>query len=208
MAYPIDILPRPGYKLIDCDLSEFFLLRIVFPKENETLTDPETGKIKLEYICSPRERIIDLSFNLLGIYKSEYISIQLTDAGKEKYSHYCPPDTQVEIPELDIDYINEDNRSFWCIPINKLHEHTFPYEKGEETFSTICLVVHTPMLWNFWHFSLHWKINDQIVTSIQKENKRTAQKIGHNVRVILSQFLKIGLPDDSPVLQSECFTQN
>lgn len=208
MAYPTEILPAPGYKIIDCDLSDHFLIRIVYLKDGQPITDPETGKIRLECICSPKEQIIDFSCSLLGIYEPEHISIDLTEEGKHKYNHYCPPNAEVDAPKLDVDYTNEGNRTMWCVPIRKLHNRLFDYQKGEDLFNTTCYVVHTPMLWNFWHFSLHWLVGDDIVTKREQVNRSTAQKIGHSVRVMLSQFLKEGVPLEYPIIIRECFSDN
>lgn len=209
MAYPIEILPAPGYKLIDCDISAHFLLRIVYLKEDQNATDPETGKILLDCICSPSQRIIDFSCSLLGIYQPVHISIDLTEEGKHKYNYYCVPNAVVDPPQEEVDYTNGGNRTFWCVAINQLHDKTFEYQKGEELFTTTCQVVHTPMLWNFWHFSLRWLIGDEIVSEIgQQVNKKVAQRIGHSVRVILSQSLTEGLPAAYPIIDTGCFSEN
>jgi len=87
-------------------------------------------------------------------------------------------------------------------------QQNFEYQKGEESFSPTCQVIHTPMLWNFWHFSLRWIINEEIVSEIGQISKKVAQRIGHSVRTTLSQFLKEGLPAQHPIITIECFSEN
>lgn len=128
------MLPAPGYKIIDCDISGHFLLRIVYLNGHESATDPETGKILLECICSPCQRIIDFSCSLLGIYQAKHISIDLTNEGKAKYNRYCAPNAVVETPEDEVDYTNDGNRTFWCVPIIQLHNKTLNTKRAKNRF--------------------------------------------------------------------------
>jgi hypothetical protein len=69
MNFPIEILPRPNYKYIDCDLSNPALARFINIINIDEIIDPATGYVKQAYICSPREHCSDLSTNLLGIFQ-------------------------------------------------------------------------------------------------------------------------------------------
>lgn len=83
MNYPIEILPNPQYKMIDCDLSNYYLLRTTETNKHEELWDDEMNMLREDCICNPKERISDLSTSLFGIYNTEHIVIELTDKGKK-----------------------------------------------------------------------------------------------------------------------------
>ncbi|MEO5995264.1 MAG: hypothetical protein ABIQ00_01130 [Chitinophagaceae bacterium] len=201
-------MPNERYKLIDCDLSDYYLLRITNTNDIDKITDSETGHITLKYICSPGEHIVDFSINLLGIYKPEHIFLEFTSEGKARYMHYCSPTTNVEPPEFDRHYCRNEDKYFWCMAINRIHQVVFDYSYGTEILQTTCVVTHTPMLWNFWHFSLHWQTNMGLLDKLgPKAQKTTAQKIGHSVRSILSLLAKVGSPENALLLPSDCYSK-
>ena len=89
--------------------------------------------------------------------------------------HYCNPDDRVEIPLFEIEFTNDANRLFWCAKINQLNNVAFPYTRGKEPFT--CGVEHTPMKWNYWHFSLRWNTRFRSVRKFGTESKeRMLQK--------------------------------
>jgi hypothetical protein len=199
MNYPEEILPKVGFKLIVADLTGFFLLRVTQTNKVDELIDPNTGKPNLKHVCSPREKIIDFSSILLGRYRPEYITIVFTKEGGEKYFHYCKPDTEVDHPVFETDFIVVEGRGYWCAPIDKLNGREFPYKNlkdpnsDDEIFT--CLVCHTPMLWNFWHFSLYWKTpNTMIKDYNDKASKKEIQKVAHAARTLLSEILTFETP--------------
>lgn len=110
MNYPLEILPNENYKLIDCDLSDHYLLRITDTSDLNEIIDTETGYVSIKYICSPGEHIVDFSTNLLGIYNAEHIYLDFTAEGKDRYMHYCDPSEKVDPPQKERDYRrNEDD---------------------------------------------------------------------------------------------------
>src|SRR5438093_5574162 len=120
MNYPEEILPNPNYKFIDCNLSQHYLIRFTNTKDIENILDPVTKNIKVEHICSPKERIEDLSMSLLGIYNEHHITLDFTPLGKDKFMHYCSPDEIVETPLFETDFSINNNRHFWCILIERI----------------------------------------------------------------------------------------
>lgn len=68
MIYPEEILPTQNYKLIDCTLEGHFLIRFTNTKVISEIWDRETNTVNYKEICSPGERIDDLSLSLLGVY--------------------------------------------------------------------------------------------------------------------------------------------
>ena len=211
MEYPSVILPHPDFKSITCDISNCFLLRIIFTGDRAKIFDEITGKPHLEYICSPRSHIIDFSTSLLGVFLPEHIFIKLTEQGMEKYNNYCEPDTNVESPIYEEDFELDNDRLFWCFKVSDMHEKEFKFmggKDGKEEVSITSLIRHTPMLWNFWHFSIHWLTQEGIVTRKgEAGSKKIEQKVAHSAMVFLLENLTMDLPDYN-VLPRECYCKN
>lgn len=201
MKYPVHILPNPAYKLIGCDLNGNHFIRIIKNVDKTQIIDSTTGNLKVEHICSPREHISDLSVSLLGVYTENEIWISLTKEANPIYSTYCNPDEDVRIPEFQQDYVYNANNHFWCIPVEKIHNQLFDYTLGVDgQFVTLCQVYHTPMRWNYWHYSIRWCINQNMLEDLEKNEKdKYARKIAHNVRVLFSEYARISVPDYKPL---------
>ena len=208
MDYPQEILPCSNYKSIDCNLSEHFLIRLTNTDKIEEIVDQETGNVQLQQICSPEERIDDLSCSLLGIYNIPHIRLGFTAEGKAKYMHYCPPDEDIETPTYQADFTNDANRHYWCIPIHKIDGVPFDYTRGNDPFTAVCIVKHTPMRWNYWHFSLRWQTDLGALEDLdEKTRKKVARRIGHSARVALSHLAKVECPDHEN-LSTNCYCKN
>lgn len=205
MHYPIEILPNPNYKLINCDLSDYFVIRFFNTNNTSELLDPETKKVTIQNICSPTERIDDLSMSLLGIYKPDHIYLDFTPKGKLKFLSYCEPDIDPVIPIFENDFVLNENRHFWWIPIEKVHKKKVEYKSHDKPFVATCFVCHTPMLWNYWHFSLRWNTELGPLDKMdEKLRKKAAKRIGHSARVIISHFASIDDPDLT-ILPPTCY---
>ncbi len=205
MSYPVQILPSLNRKQIDCDISEYYLIRFIEEAEINRIWDFETNTIVQQYLFSPKERIDDLSMSLLGIYTPEHVLLSFTESGSEKYFKYCNADANPEIPKDVLDFSLKPDRNYWCIPISKLHNLSFAYSSNQEPYSAICEVCHTPMLWNFWHFSLRWKTDQcDLKTLDDKKRRNISKRIGHAVRVTISQFASIQEPTYN-VLPEKCY---
>lgn len=208
MEYPVEILPNPQYKFIDCNLSSYFLVRLINSENIEEIVDTETGEIRVSFICSPPERIKDMSFSLFGIYNDKHVRLALTEAGKAKFNYYCAPDTVVDIPIFETEFTNNAIKSYCSIPIQELHNKNFEYTRNNDPFIATCLVKHTPMKWNYWHFSLHWKIDIGILEELEENlQKKIAKRIGHSVRVELARLAKMISPCQA-ILPTHCYNKN
>jgi hypothetical protein len=212
MDYPAQILPQRNFKLIVADLSGYFLLRITPTDKKDELIDKATNNANVKYLCSPREQLIDFSCSLLGVYLPEHVLIKLTKVGGEKYSHYCNPDDEVEAPIYETHFILNPGRGFLCAPISELHGTEFKYKDPknhnaeEEKFT--CLVCHTPMMWNYWHFSLHWNTPTTMIKDYNdKTSRKEIQKIAHMARTLLSEIL-IADPPAYKEIPKEFFQKN
>lgn len=208
MIYPIEILPSQDRKWIDCPLGDYFLIRHFEVKDDEEAIDPDTGNIRVKCICHPKEQIIDLSMNLVGIFTIQHLNIQFTPDGKAKYVKYCEPNETVTPPSHNVDFSLSVNKRFWCVPISKLDGVSFNYNRNNDTLSAICRVCHTPMRWNFWHFSIRWETNAGPLEEMdEREKNKIAQKLGHSARVAISHFAKVEVPNH-PLLPSICYSNN
>lgn len=201
MNYPSEILPKSTYKLITCDLSNHYLIRYTNSKKREDIFNEELNQIKQTEICSPSEGMNDLSTSLLGVFEPSFLQIDLTTFGKEKYNYYCEPDIEVDVPIFNEDFAIKDSRGFWVVLIGDINETTADYTKGDidTKFKATCVIQHTPMKWNYWHFSIRWKTAEQGFWHELKDSqrKKLAKRLGHEARSNIAKFAKIEEPNYS-----------
>lgn len=196
MEYPHEILPNPHYKQIDGNLSDYYLIRHTNTAEVSAVYNSETNIVNNEHICSPSERINDLSTSLLGIFQEGHSKIEFSKEGKEIYMSYCNPDSQVEPPVYQEHFQLNTNRHYWCIQVKHLHQKIFTIERANQSHQATCIVTHTPMLWNYWHFSLRWLLdNKQIDDFDAKEKSKFARLIGHAAKVTIAKEAIVHLPE-------------
>jgi hypothetical protein len=169
MKYPSQLLPQYRYKNINCNIDNFHLIRHIDPKEGDTVIDSETGNIKLKYIADPTKHIADYSTSLLSRFKIQHIKIALTSEGKNLYNFYCFPNRRVKKPIYDTDFCTISNRQFFTIKISSLNRKHIFFETSNGKDEAQCVIEHTPMRWNFWHFSVRWKHNDSEYLHEQEE---------------------------------------
>lgn len=210
MEYPIVLLPNPERKLISCDVSEHHLVRYT---KDKNVIDEAIGLVSDKAIGQPSEtHLPDMSASLLGIYKIDHIALALTAVGLELYSNYCEPDINVDpIPVYEKDFVLDENRGFWFVQVLKVHEVKATYQIKEETFEAVCHVHHTPMLWNFWHFSVRWFVLNvnKFWHEMSKEEKKESgwnKILAHETRSIIRTFATIELPEPIEI-QPECYTK-
>jgi hypothetical protein len=208
MNYPLEILPDPTYKLIDCDLADHIIIRFTNTKDVAEILDPVTKTIKTEFVCSQSDHINDLSMSLLGIFKPDHVCVDFTKQGIDKYMHYCPPDVIVDPPVFETEFKINKDRYYWWIPVAKLHKVKFPYTRSGEPYDTTCYVCHTPMLWNFWHFSLRWHTElGKLEDLDEKLRNKVSRRIGQAVRVLIAQNASIEKTAFKPI-KDECFVKS
>jgi hypothetical protein len=190
MPYPTEILPQDGHRLIVCNLLPFNLTRYTNTKD---IFD-EAGLISLTSIVSPKEGIMDLSLSLLGIFKYNHNLITLTDDGKADYNHMCAPDLTVNVPEETIHYTINNERSWWTISIQQLMEQEYDCIYKEKEIKFIPIITHTPMMWNFWHFSLTWEISNFDIETIESatQKKKFKDAMASSARSAIQQYAKSG----------------
>jgi len=201
MNYPTEILPNAKYKRITCDLSNHYLIRFTHSNIREEIFDDNIKQVKQNQICSPKEHISDLSTSLLGIYIPSFVSIELTKTGKETYSIECEPDEIVEPPVFDTDFIQNENRSFWVILISHINTLIADYTKPNITdqFKATCSIEHTPMKWNFWHFSIRWDLGQNVFLHQlpPKTIAKVYKRLTSDRRATIAMFASIEEPNYS-----------
>jgi len=169
MNYPNQLLPQPQYKKINCSIDHLHLIRHIDPISGDEIIDSETGNIKLRYIADPTKHIADYSTSLLGKFKIEHIKIALTPEGKKFYNFYCFPNRRVKKLIYKTDFFLMHNRQYLTIKISNISENLISFETSSGLDNGRCVIEHTPMRWNFWHFSVRWKHNDSEYLHEQEE---------------------------------------
>jgi hypothetical protein len=176
--------------------------------ETNSSPDPVTGGVSVQNVCSPKEHVADLSTNLHGVFRLEHCSIELTPQGKQDYALYCAPNEVVEPPLEHIHFSHNAQRGFWSIPVRRLHGQLVEYNQSNLPFKAECMVTHTPMKWNFWHFSLRWRLEDgrQLHDLPDKERQKTAKRVAHDARALIAKFARYAVPPDIS-LEERCYLQ-
>lgn len=196
MNYPTRILPQASYKSIKCDLSSHYLIRFTVTNDKQDIVNPETGFVKQEYICTPRKHAADLSTSLLGVFEVSHNQIQLTEVGNTKYNEYCQPDDSIDVPIFQQDFLINTSRHFWVILIKDIINAEVDYTKSKLPFKANCDIQHTPMKWNFWHFSIRWKTDDVFWHELtEKEQEKLSKRLGSEVRAYIAKYAKIEEPN-------------
>ncbi|CAN5176735.1 hypothetical protein BH23BAC1_BH23BAC1_50220 [soil metagenome] len=156
MNYPNRLLPQPNFKIIHWDelLKNHYLIHYTPTKD---LIDPETKKLKIEYVVRQTNHLRDYSNNLLGVFLVEDIFwVPVKKSPKVDYFGAAWKDnTPVLTPNIPEDYIKDEERGYFFMKISDCHSEIVEFNDG--TFaSPECIVLHTPINANFWHFSLRW----------------------------------------------------
>lgn len=211
MNYPIEILPNNSRKLISCDVRSHFLIRSIPSSVGSDLIDEATGEIRQNVVCSPREHIIDLSTSLLGVFTIDHSKIELIGERKAHFSNYCDPDFNAETLIYQRDFFFDESKGFWTILIEYISEEPVTYTLGDRpnaTFTAECRVVHSPAMWNFWHFSVKWYLTDykQYLDEIVDDSlkKRITKRLSGLARALIAKYGKIIEPNYHEILK-DCY---
>ena len=209
MRYPINILPNANYKNIDCDLSDHYLIRHIPANNLGDLIEPSSGLIKQKIVFTPSDQAHDLSTSLLGVFEIEHLKIELTSTGKSKYNKYCEPDCTVSTPVFKKDYHIKSDRHFWSLLISKINNNKANYEKSKLPLTAECKVQHSPMKWNYWHFSIRWQTQDGLWHELpdNEKRKRWSRRLAHEVRSLIAMFAKIEEPNYFE-LEKSCYMKS
>jgi hypothetical protein len=164
---------------------------------NADVLDPETGFIRHEHISKHTVHLADLSTSLLGVFELAHTKIELTVEGLGKYDQDCNPDQEVEVPIYLQDFRLNNGRHYWVLLIRDIVDQEVNYDRSNPPFKAKCVVTHTPVKWNFWHFSIRWRTEDGRFWHDfpETQKKKVGDRIGHEVRAIVKKFAKSIEPD-------------
>lgn len=211
MSYPTEILPKLNYKIIDCELGDHYLIRFIKSNDPNEIFHDGTKDIKFNLIFERSLDASDLSTSLLGVFKRDFIKICFTEKGRAKFQDYCQPNIQSETPMVDEDYFIKDDRGFWVALIKDLDGAIANYESNVDNnpkLTAICKVTHTPMLWNFWHFSIRWHTTDgDAYLSDASERRLFAKRFKQEILTIIAEIAKFDEPNFT-TLNEEHYTIN
>lgn len=171
MSYPNRLLPQPNYiKISNCtELLNCFLIRHTSSKE---VIDIVTNKLKQELVVLQTDHLRDYSNNLLGIFELDdiYWSIQANE-NKERLIASWENGVEVTVPAVPFDFSVDYSRGYFFLEISKCHEKVVPFEDATSTVVK-CILIHTPINSNFWHFSLRWLCDGVDSTKLENKTKR------------------------------------
>ena len=156
MDYPDHLIPKPDYRIIK-DTTAIGVHCLQRSTKDNAILNPDTGKIKVEYIAFQRDHLRDLSTNLIGVFKTEDRFWKIVGDRKAHYTELWHEGEKVtHLTKEDWSY----NEQFGAIyfPIDELLNMTVPYTRGNdpEQKTVQCKVLHTPVRSNFWHCSIRW----------------------------------------------------
>lgn len=207
--YPKELLPTPIHKLIIGDFSSRCIIRY-FEEISNTPILNEAGEIDLKYISSPREHIIDLSTALLGNFKPEHFKYQITKEGAPNFLGDWPGDIGVKIPKFPAEFIILEEYKNWGIEVQDIDGKTMSFTTGVGATLTEhiieCLVVHTPTLSNYWHFSVRWLLDGVDVFVLREKGsipKNQISKLSREVRKFMKDHIKLVIPKASKLKKEE-----
>lgn len=198
MDYPIVLLPSTNHKTIDCDLSEFCLVRHSHLDNDNILN--ENSSLKDEVIQS--KELPDLSTSLYGVFTIEHTKLRVVNPA---FQDYCVPNYDSDTPVYNSDFVLVPNRGYWTIPIVSINQQEVNY--SDEEFSATCHVIHTPMKWNFWHFSIRWfieDIDDFWHNKPEYQTKSIRRKLSFEIKSLLKEFGKPIVQLDK-CIASDCY---
>ena len=89
-------------------------------------------------------------------------------------------------------------RGCWYVKISEIINQKAIYKYGDEGFNASCGIYHTPMKWNFWHFSIRWFLEKEQCYWHELDNKHKKkgwyQRLAHETRSIIRKFAKTDKP--------------
>ncbi len=188
MSYPIEILPNHSYKKIECKLADHHLIRHTKTSDIDELWNMEFDCLKVDCIAMQSSHAMDLSTSLLGIFTGLHTQIELTATGRSKFDMDCAPNESIDPCPCADDFVLNVERCYWLIQIDLLTNKSMAYHIDNEKFTATCHVIHSPMKWNYWHFSVRWMTHEGFL----HENpgalkKKWVRRLGHDVIRFISQ---------------------
>lgn len=190
MSYPQAILPRPEYRKISCNLSDYFLLRVT---GNSDIWHFSTGKLTDEALYVAHEKqFLDYSTNLLGLFMFDFCVLRIDGENKDYFIEDWQEGESVKAPEENKDFIICQDNSGFCVNIGKISGKKAPFKRTDKCpeLEAECYVQHRPTRSNFWHFEI--LLLDEKREPISKKNMSAWKKdlIRRSLKIWLKHYAK------------------
>ena len=168
MQYPVEILPKNGLTIIS-DFDNRYLIRHT---PNKEIWDID-GQIKETMICSPKTNMMDLSTSLVGVFGDPHYKLNIVNPF---FIEACPPDFNASVPVYKNDFLFTDERGYFIIDIFSLNGIKVSIEKDTDIINAVCMIQHSPVKWNYYHFSINWYFPDYKIFWHQMDESDTKKK--------------------------------
>lgn len=200
MSYPSELLPKSNYKKIITE--ELPQDSVIIRTTDEKVVLDELEKIPEKYIVKSgsEKQVFDLSVNLYGVYRLEYIKIQpIKGSGLDnewKEGDFCL--TEVEQDKFEV----QENKEAIFFLVFDIHNTEIPYKKeinGQTSdFEAICKVIHKPTVGNFWHFEVSY--NEESGNIIQYGGSSWQKRLRSSIiRSFLKLHAKISIQNEDTI---------
>lgn len=166
------------------------------------------NELPLYAICSPKENIVDLSTSLLGIFIKKHFKFSINKNGDS--NGYLKPwdesQKQVKRPQFKDHFDIREDFACWSVSVESLKNLIVDFTTGtgntETSHEVKCIVKHTPIVSNYWHFSIQWLLNGEEISSLEEKGKITRgwiRQMSHASRTAFKIHAKIYCPNPTDV---------
>ena len=173
MPYPHRLIPKSNFELLDGNTrhGNLFIRHFRCPADKtlKELFEPHGGLIDPKCVADPRDHIIDYSVNLHGEFMPEDVRFKITQ-NKEIYEAPWEPGRDGVLPVV-WDYSEENNRK----PLFFRVDDIYSLNEQLENDRTELLMEHKPLNANYWHFTLNWLCEGELL--LKKKKKSLLAKI-------------------------------
>ena len=195
MNYPVRLLPQSNYKKIDWskDLSPLFLLR--YTKTQDILD--ETKKLRIECIATQADHLRDLSTNLLGYFLIEDHKIEIIQNEKFFFCEWNEGE-YVREPICNVDFVVNEDRGCFYFNIEEIVSSTFlhiDHTDNNKNYQLTFKILHTPVVCNFWHFSIRVFYENQLEISTLDVRPNLKKAIWRKAKEQLRECAIINAPE-------------
>jgi hypothetical protein len=180
VAYPAHLPPAQGALYLSSDELRKGSRQLVRRLERmlEMDADPEAPLMLAGSVCSPAERVLDLSVNVLGTFRTDDCAWRVTGASD---APWAPPTWPTTVHVQDIQHISES--AWYVLPFERLHRaNTGILLQSKEVSCCIC---YKPTQANYWHFTLNFYTTDgelMTLTHMGHASKSGIQKCADRLR--------------------------
>ena len=168
MNYPKHLIPNKHFNKIlwHKELNNQYLIHYT---DSTDFLD-EDGKIKSNSIRTDHLR--DFSASLLGKFTIEDIRIEIIGTNKGYFIDDWQVGSEVTIPLYIRDFKLNLLRGYFFFYISDIHNAELVEYDDPTKVKAKCVVLHTPVNCNFWHFSIRWFHNGVDLNTWTESHRR------------------------------------